>query len=473
MWKQLNHPSLGVSRRDLLDNRTQGSSARVITQYNSLIVSTLDGVHNGATGGNYNWEADRIAIFEGALARAFSEPGRSVTQVMQQMRLSDLRDLSLDYDWSILVQDAFREAGVRVTSNDVAVVQDVPYFVEAGRLIAKTDDVIIQNYVAWRYFQKYRFMLGRNGPYATFGLGTLLPYHCQELITAGAAPLVGRVYVDSFDVSKTEKEYVRLMASSMKDQLKSQLSNASWIDSDTKITAMRKVDQLDVVIGYEEWILSDNELDSRFPFTLDDNMNPLYGFFNFSSVLVQENLKQLRMPALESHDLTIGPSLLRSTYDQSRNRASIPTALLQGFLFLPSRPAYMNFASIGSVISNSILHSLDDEGRHFDENGNLRQWWSEKSERQYIEKQECFIDQYGSVRVFQQGITTDPVNLKVNGRSTLSENLADNAGIRVAFATYRDQFSTEKRLTGLKYKSDQLFFITFAGVSFFTPVLNF
>ena len=121
-----------------------------------------------------------------------------------------------------------------------------------------------------------------------------------------------------------------------------------------------------------------------------------------------------------------------------------------------SRPNYLNFGAIGAVIGHEITHGFDDEGAQFDASGNLKNWWTSSTEEKFTNKSQCFVDQYGS-------INDTRVNLLLNGRNTLGENIADNGGIREALLAYRLKGGRDPLLPGMQFTRDQLFFISYAN----------
>ncbi|XP_060581147.1 neprilysin-2-like [Ruditapes philippinarum] len=121
----------------------------------------------------------------------------------------------------------------------------------------------------------------------------------------------------------------------------------------------------------------------------------------------------------------------------------------------------MNYGGIGSVIGHELTHGFDDQGRQFDKDGNLRQWWDDSVIEKFKEKSQCLIDQYSKFY--------EPVSgLNVNGINTQGENIADNGGVKQSYMAYRkwveQRGSEEPTLPGLNFTNNQLFFINWAQV---------
>ncbi|KAL1452805.1 hypothetical protein WDU94_007000 [Cyamophila willieti] len=205
------------------------------------------------------------------------------------------------------------------------------------------------------------------------------------------------------------------------------------------------------------------------PMTLDDLQT------KFPSIPWVEYLNSLLYPKdkLRETDIVVVdvPSyisnleeLLRSTPKKVQANYALWRAtaagILQGSFFSNDRPKYMNFGAIGFVIGHEITHGFDDQGRQFDKNGNLVDWWQEDTKKSYIEKAKCIIEQYGSYRVAE-------VNLTLNGINNQGENIADNGGIKEAYNAYVNwarKHPAEPRLPGLQeFTPQQMFWVSAAS----------
>jgi len=119
--------------------------------------------------------------------------------------------------------------------------------------------------------------------------------------------------------------------------------------------------------------------------------------------------------------------------------------------------SYLNYGTIAKSAGHEITHGFDDAGRQYDQNGELNNWWDEKTDQKYRARAQCIIDQYSNY-------TVKEVGLKINGINTQGENIADNGGIKQAFRaylTYVQRNGPELLLPGLKYSPEQLFWISY------------
>lgn len=106
--------------------------------------------------------------------------------------------------------------------------------------------------------------------------------------------------------------------------------------------------------------------------------------------------------------------------------AVFPAGILQPLFYSKSFPKSLNYGGIGVVIGHEITHGFDDKGRQFDKEGNMMQWWNNKTIRTFRERTQCIIDQYSRYKV-------EEVGMYINGRMTQGENIADNGGLKQAF----------------------------------------
>lgn len=131
--------------------------------------------------------------------------------------------------------------------------------------------------------------------------------------------------------------------------------------------------------------------------------------------------------------------------------------MLQGHFYHPERPAYLNYGAIGSIIAHEITHAFDNRGSEYDANGNFRSWWNLETKKSFSIRSQCFIEQYESIMDSQ-------INVTLNGKSTLSENIADNGAIKTAYKAYQyyklRQSKDDQYLPGLeKFSSNQMYWI--------------
>uniref|UniRef100_A0A8B9HQA4 Neprilysin n=1 Tax=Astyanax mexicanus TaxID=7994 RepID=A0A8B9HQA4_ASTMX len=156
-----------------------------------------------------------------------------------------------------------------------------------------------------------------------------------------------------------------------------------------------------------------------------------------------------------------GDTVVNAFYSSSRNQIVFPAGILQPPFFGKGQPWSLNYGGIGMVIGHEITHGFDDNGRNFDKDGDLKDWWTPSSTQKFQELSKCIVDQYSS-------FSWDLANgQNLNGNNTLGENIADNGGIRQSYQAYQNyvkKHGKEAPLPGLDLNHEQLFFLNFAQI---------
>jgi endothelin-converting enzyme len=149
-------------------------------------------------------------------------------------------------------------------------------------------------------------------------------------------------------------------------------------------------------------------------------------------------------------------------YNPPGNEIVFPAGIMQFPVFDVNVPQYLSYGAFGSVSGHELSHAFDSTGRHYDQNGNYTDWWTNSTVEGFKERAQCFVDQYAKYTV--PGPDNKP--LHVNGKLTLGENIADAGGVSAAFAAWqkRRAETPNQDLPGLEYfTQDQLFFVSYAN----------
>ncbi|CAB3997560.1 neprilysin-2 isoform X1 [Paramuricea clavata] len=170
---------------------------------------------------------------------------------------------------------------------------------------------------------------------------------------------------------------------------------------------------------------------------------------------VLKKINKLGKPPDNSRFL-LPPLTVNALYNPLTNAMAILAGILQPPFYKDDRLKALNYGSLGMIVGHEMTHGFDNIGSQFDENGNARQWWTKKSRENFVKRATCLVEEYNKVKIF---------GYKVDGKKTLSENIADNGGLKYAFKAYqkwRDIHGNEEKLPALPFNNDQLFFIGFA-----------
>jgi len=271
---------------------------------------------------------------------------------------------------------------------------------------------------------------------------------------------IGKLYVQKhFD--DRAKKLMEEMVKDIRAEFKDVLDKIDWMDPKTKERAHRKLSQIKEYIGYPEEIL-DNK-----------NLEELYKGLEISSEEYFQNSVSMSIWSMNYHwrklrekvDKTdwkrhANPAIVNAFYSSLENSIQFPAGILQGIFFGENRPSYLNYGAIGWVIGHEITHGFDDQGRQYDADGNLRDWWEKDTKKKFLKKTKCIIEQYGNY-------TVPKLNMSLNGINTQGENIADNGGIMQAYRAYErwvHRHGVEPQIPGMNFSQKQLFWISAANV---------
>lgn len=382
-------------------------------------------------------------------------------------RISELStNLTDTIDWLRFVTMVFSEVGIDIADAEEVIVLYPDYVYELGRLLQKTSPRTLQNYVVWWVLtttnyelvsQKFQ-NLRKDFNKAIMGTDQdpVRWRSCVNFVNLNMGVAVGRMYVEEY-FSKDARENALNMVAHVRQSFSEILQELTWLEDGTKKVAQEKVDAIREKIGYPDFILNNTALEEVYAGIHCWPDSFFTNIINISRASVQINLLMLRRPYdRDRWDST--PVTPNAFYHPSKNIIMFPAGILQPPFYHKNNPMYLNFGGIATIIGHEITHGFDDQGRLFDKDGNVKLWWSEVDVEKFIERAQCFIDQYSNY-------TVPEVNMNINGRQTLGENIADNGGLKQAYRAYKrwvEEHGEEALLPGINYTQTQLFFLNFA-----------
>ena len=181
---------------------------------------------------------------------------------------------------------------------------------------------------------------------------------------------------------------------------------------------------------------------------------------NFNSWVLDENLKKLYKP-VEKNKWGMTPTTINAYYTPLKNQIVFPAGILQSPFFSLNRPQSLNYGAMGVVMGHELSHAFDDQGRQYDGEGNMRNWWRNDTLLAYKDRIKCIEKEYSN-------LTTES-GTHINGLQTLGENIADNGGLKAAYRAFTSLREEDRTwhggsLPGLNLTENQLFFLSFAQV---------
>ncbi|XP_054299543.1 membrane metallo-endopeptidase-like 1 isoform X3 [Pongo pygmaeus] len=428
------------------------------------------------------------------------------------------------FNWTLFIQTVLSSVKIKLLPDEEVVVYGIPYLQNLEDIIDTYSARTIQNYLVWRLVLdrigslSQRFKDTRVN-YRKALFGTMVEEvrwrECVGYVNSNMENAVGSLYVrEAFPGDS--KSMVRELIDKVRTVFVETLDELGWMDEESKKKAQEKAMSIREQIGHPDYILEETNrrLDEEY-----SNLNfseDLYFENSLQNLKVgaQRSLRKLRekvdpnlrlllrdprkepdlgirlgpcpgvarvgpgpssqreprgrVPGdaaprhrLVYHSWIIGAAVVNAFYSPNRNQIVFPAGILQPPFFSKEQPQALNFGGIGMVIGHEITHGFDDNGRNFDKNGNMMDWWSNFSTQHFREQSECMIHQYGNY----SWDLADEQN--VNGFNTLGENIADNGGVRQAYKAYLKWMAEggkDQQLPGLDLTHEQLFFVNYAQV---------
>ena len=263
------------------------------------------------------------------------------------------------------------------------------------------------------------------------------------MIDGSLGELVGQIYVKKYFPATAKKRMEKLVAN-LQRALGDRIKNLTWMSDETKKQALKKLSTFKAKIGYPDKWRDYSKLDIE-----NDSL-----FANMMRVDAFEDAFWLDKVGKEK-DSTIwymNAHQVNAYYDPSTNEICFPAGILQYPFFDMNADDAFNYGAIGSVIGHEMTHGFDDSGRHFDKDGNMKDWWTETDTKKFEERSNIMKEHFNNILVAP--------NTHANGEFTLGENLADYGGLTVAFDAYKKFGEPSEDALGLT--ADQRFFIAYS-----------
>ncbi|XP_050087390.1 neprilysin-1 [Anopheles aquasalis] len=234
--------------------------------------------------------------------------------------------------------------------------------------------------------------------------------------------------------------------------------DTTWMDWSTKRSTLQKTAAMRSLIGFPEWILDQQRLEQHYSGLVVNESTHLE---NMLEEIQRKNIIKLRRWR-QKHELNWEtlPTNVNAFHTFQENAITIPIAILQ-YPFYHLGLEALNYGALGTILGHELTHGFDDSGRQFDQNGNLKQWWTNQTIKEYVNRTMCFVSQYSQYYIPE-------VDDYIDGLLTLGENIADNGGLREAFRAYqlyKKSSGKEAYLPGFEdFTHEQLFFISFGNI---------
>ena len=442
---------LGMGDRDYyLEN--DESTVKIRQAYNDYIARLFELV--GYKKGDAKKMAKNVMSIEVALAQVAMtrEETRDYSKMYNIVSLDDFKNNYSNINW-----DAYF-AQVGVNGFGKVCVMQLNSIAKANELLGTLKEDAIRDYLQFKYIDAAAPYLSDNFVQANFDMyskamsGTKVqqPRWKRALNVPNSllGEAVGQLYVEKYFPADSKKKMLTLV-NNLKCALGEHIAALSWMSAETKVNALVKLNSFKVKIGYpDKWRdYSDIDIDFAKPYWTNVMAARMSSAkFEYS---------QLNKP-VDKERWWMTPQTVNAYYDPSANEICFPAGILQAPYFDPTADDACNYGAIGVVIGHEMTHGFDDQGRNFDQNGNMTDWWTETDAQNFKALSDKLVAQYSEV------VVADDVH--ANGEFTLGENIADHGGLRVAYTAFKKtpQGKSANLLDG--FTPDQRFYLSYANV---------
>lgn len=258
---------------------------------------------------------------------------------------------------------------------------------------------------------------------------------------------VGKIYVEKHFPPEAKERMVELVGN-LKESLAHRIDKVVWMSDSTKQKALEKLDAMTVKVGYpdpEDWVDY-----SSMEIIEGDFLANIYNARKFHS---NRNLSEIGKP-VNKNEWVMPPQTVNAGYIPSYNQIIFPAGILQPPFFFMDADDAVNYGAIGVVIGHEMTHGFDDQGRQFDKDGNLTNWWTETDATGFEEQSKVLVDQFDNFKLLD--------SLHVNGKLTLGENIADNGGLNISWEAFIKAKKNKEQNKIQNFTPEQRFFLAYA-----------
>ena len=262
-------------------------------------------------------------------------------------------------------------------------------------------------------------------------------------------PALGKIYVEKY-FPAAAKERMLGLVKNLQVALAERIKAQDWMDDVTKQNALNKLATFYVKVGYpDKWDdISKMEIDPQKSYY--ENVLNCRKFWN------DWHIEKRAGKPVDRDEWHMTPQTVNAYYNPTTNEICFPAGILQVPFFDMTADDAFNYGAIGVVIGHEMTHGFDDQGRHYDKDGNMTDWWTEADGRNFNERAERYADFFSAIKVLP--------DLNANGKLTLGENLADHGGLQVAYYAMLNAMKEKPMPVIDGFTPEQRFFLAYAGV---------
>lgn len=448
---QLSQGGLGMSDRDYYlkdDERTRN----IRKAYRNFIpkIFKLAGASSQEAGD----ATETIMDVETRLAKASMTrlERRDPHKTYNKMKLGELKQLCPNFKWKRYFK------GLEIDVPDSMNVHQPDFFREVNSMLENMPLDTWKTYLRWNLLNSTAEYLPPEFVEANFefygktmqGLQEMKPRwrRVLDVTNRSLSHPIGKKFVEKHFPPEAKKRMIALV-NNLQDAFGQRIKRLDWMTDETKEKALEKLSVMNVKIGYpDKWRdFSDLTIDTS---SYVENVLTSQKFNK------SYQLNKIDQP-VDEDEWFMPPQTVNAYYSPSMNEICFPAGILQPPFFYLEGDAAVNYGAIGGVIGHEMTHGFDDQGRKYDKEGNLNDWWTKKDAERFDKRSQVLVKQYNQKTVL------DTVN--ADGKLTLGENIADLGGVSISYTAFKNATENEdppEKIDG--YTPEQRFFLAWARV---------
>lgn len=388
------------------------------------------------------------AISQGQMSRVEM---RDPVKLYNKFSVDGLSAKTPNMNWqNILTQLGFK------TKQDSLIVSNPKFMVFIDSLLGAVPENDLKVYLQWGVLKTSAQYLSKDFVNANFAFNQVLSGQKEQtprwqrmsgLINNQLGDLLGQLYVDKY-FNQAAKTRMLELVHNLEASFDSRIKRLDWMSEETKQRALAKLHAFTEKIGFpDKWKNYEGLVIKR-----DDFLGNLQRCNQWQ---YQDNVNRLGKP-IDKTEWGMTPPTVNAYYNAAKNEIVFPAGILRFPFFDFEADDAVNYGGIGAVIGHEMTHGFDDQGRQFDADGNLHDWWTKADADEFKKRADEVVAQYNGYVILD--------TLHVNGRLTLGENLADLGGLSIAYEAFKNtkQGKSDVKIDG--FTPDQRFFLNWAQV---------
>ena len=348
----------------------------------------------------------------------------------------------------------FEQLGIE--PQEKVIVMQPSYFEALNNIVSSTDGAVLRHYLQANLLSSACENLSDDFYEASFeffskqmsGIQEQKPRWKRAMTVPNKilAEAVGQMYVKKYFPEKDKQRMLEIVKN-IQAGLGQRVAALDWMSDATKAKAQEKLSSFTVKIGYpDKWkdysSLSINPENSYY-----ENLRAASRWYT------EDNLAKIGKP-VDKAEWGMSPQTVNAYYNPTTNEICFPAGILQPPFYNSDADDAVNYGAIGGVISHEMTHGFDDQGRLFDKDGNMNNWWTDEDAEAFKAKAQGLVEQFNKIEI-QPG-------LMANGAATLGENIADQGGLRIAYTALQNSFGGKHPEPIDGFTAEQRFYLAYA-----------